>query len=316
MGYDPTVKRILVRSSLSENPDKDVQMAVSEDLSADANDEGNRDVEIQMAINEDSSSDIPDDENQNADVEGSDTDVEENQDSDTDVQDSDADAEGNQDKGVHSGTRKRIQYEYSVGARTFITTKSPLFDFKADCAEGSSTRVWRVHDKYDEGNPRKEFALKDVWMVSDVPSEGELLDTIRNQLTVADRQYFLTTEVHAVVKIDETLDTTHSAIMRGAPTIVDHWIVKRKAGSAASIKPQVFGSSRLYSVGHTPSVGQQAPAAKHQFTPRTHYRIVWKEVCTPLHDQQTLDGAYALLREATEGKLHHNPIFNINRLFA
>jgi Fungal protein kinase len=210
-------------------------------------------------------------------------------------------------EGEHQELGQRIQYEFTVGDRTFVTTKTPLSDFRADFTEGRSTRVWRAYDKSD---PLKaEVALKDIWMLSDAATEGELLCQIKGQLLPGEERYFLTVEVDGIVKVNEIDDTTHTTIMRGPPTILTYLSVQKSTHGAASIQPLILGSNQVHSIGHQPGMNftsSNKRFSRRQFTSRKHYRIVFKEVCVPLHGLNCLDNIYALLMQATEGKSHRH----------
>jgi hypothetical protein len=209
----------------------------------------------------------------------------------------------------HGGT---IHYEYTVSGRTFIT-KTPLCDFKADCAEGRSTRVWTVYEKNQPLGA--QFALKDIWMMSDSTTEGTILRGIRSRLEEDQEKYFLTIEADEIAKIGEIDDNTHFAMMRGgrAPEIIAY-LDLGKSRTDATTRQLVEGSTRLKSVGHLPSADRLAPQHPpfckiSQFTSRAHYRIVFNEICTPLHELDSPYEIYELLIQAVKGTSYGHSFF-------
>jgi hypothetical protein len=198
-----------------------------------------------------------------------------------------------------------------VDGRTFVTTGAPLFDFKADLVEGRAMRVWRAYDKSDLS--KTVHALKDVWIDIDAVAEGDILRKVYDQLGESGRESFLTVLCDGIVMIKDFKDTT-KANLRGDPQAIDCCIPSRpKAGLFYKASPSISGSdSRLHSVGHipTPPPPKQIERCRG-LAHRTHYRIVFMEVGTPLHEVFDLQNVFSALIDAVAGKLDHRPPGNL-----
>ncbi|KAJ7075105.1 hypothetical protein B0H15DRAFT_917164, partial [Mycena belliarum] len=158
-----------------------------------------------------------------------------------------------------------VQYKIQVGEAFYVTTKL-LSDHRHDAACGRTTRVWEA---YREDNPeRTPVALKDLWTSTGAIQEGtQLLDLHEKLHALEDPgtphppgQYFLTVLDHGYVQTSNGED--------------DHTIDNMTRGCF----PPTDGPS--YS--------------------RMHYRIVFKEVGTPVHNLQCLSEVMRALADATQ----------------
>ncbi|KAJ6511303.1 hypothetical protein C8R47DRAFT_729777 [Mycena vitilis] len=149
-------------------------------------------------------------------------------------------------------------------AGTVYVTKGLLSDRCADAVCGRTTRVWEA---YREGDPeRASVALKDLWASVDTVQEGSQLLELHDQLrSLADpatprppAEYFLTVLNHGFVQTSYGVD--------------DH-------------------TFDVMTRGERPPTGMP-----HR--PRKHYRIVFKEVGTPVHRLQTLSEMMHALADA------------------
>ena len=101
-------------------------------------------------------------------------------------------------------------------SRTFVTHKV-LADFAADSLLGRGSRVWRGHF---EGEDDKEHVLKDVWVDTDRPREGDILRDLAHAFQLnpypnsSFSDHFLTVIEDTIVELDGThRDDTLNAMM-------------------------------------------------------------------------------------------------------
>jgi hypothetical protein len=186
-----------------------------------------------------------------------------------------------------------------VADKTYVTIK-PICDYRADSVEGRATRVWEVRLK--DGS-QETFALKDVWMFSDDQTEGDILRSVLSKVKEVDHRYFLSIEANGHVIVDGQPDRTHTLIMRQAPTVCGELLPWPQPKHSNRTTPTMTGSSRNCSVGHPPDLrgSDQTRPKRRGFSDRTHYRIVFREVCESLHDVTNLGSVMKCLHDATKG---------------
>jgi Fungal protein kinase len=108
--------------------------------------------------------------------------------------------------------------DYSGKERIFHT-KVEISMRGADAMRGRGTRVWSVYDKMDDPEGKTLFALKDAWVNTDRPREGNTLRTLRGRLTEKGKvdalKHFLTEVTCGDVHIGRTPDSTGTRIQNG-----------------------------------------------------------------------------------------------------
>ncbi|KAJ7094042.1 hypothetical protein B0H15DRAFT_150964 [Mycena belliarum] len=172
-----------------------------------------------------------------------------------------------------------VQYKIQVGEAFYVTTKL-LSDHRHDAACGRTTRVWEAYREDDL--ERTPVALKDLWTSTGAIQEGTQLLDLHERLEALEDpgtphppgQYFLTVLNHGYVQTANGED--------------DHTIDIMTRGCL----PPADGPSHA----------------------RKHYRIVFKEVGTPVHSLQCLSEAMRALADATQalrllyrlGLIHHD----------
>jgi hypothetical protein len=208
-----------------------------------------------------------------------------------------------------------------VGDESFITTET-LSDAAANFIRGRGTRVFQA---FSESSPDRIVVLKDVWLEDDRTEEGVVLQTIRDEITrmktsgftfPGDKDpysYFLTVKAHGRVRVDSGAeDSTVQVMMRGTdlPSDVEYFSTS-KLHEPRLRSSRVPGSSRAYSVGHTPQISSEMvermlvnlPPHTPRFQARIHYRIVFNELGQTIHQLRCLQNLYQCLLDATIGAL-------------
>ncbi|KAJ6511324.1 hypothetical protein C8R47DRAFT_1314324 [Mycena vitilis] len=157
-----------------------------------------------------------------------------------------------------------VQMKITLSENVYIT-KRLLSDRCTDAVCGRTTRVWEA---YSEDDPeRTSVAIKDLWTSVDAVQEGSQLLELHDKLrSLADpatprpaAEYFLTVLDHGFVRTSEGVD--------------DHTMDVMTRG--------------------------QVPPTDLAHHPRKHYRIVFKEVGTPVHRLRTLSEMMHALADAT-----------------
>jgi hypothetical protein len=192
-----------------------------------------------------------------------------------------------------------------VKSRTFITRKV-LVDFAADSLLGRGTRVWRGHfeDEYD-----KVCVLKDMWVDTDRPTEGDILRDLASAFELNPypntvfNDYFLTVIDDFVIQLDGIHpDDTWNTMMNGQEPPKDCKILKMPVSNDLPSKVKTRSISHIVSSGMGPSPHEVKRAPNpHHFRPRSHYRITFKEVGKALYEEKSLHAIFKALKDVVTG---------------
>jgi hypothetical protein len=194
-----------------------------------------------------------------------------------------------------------------VKSRTFVTHKV-LADFAADSLLGRGSRVWRGHF---EGEDDKERVLKDVWVDTDRPREGDILRNLAHTFQLdpypdsSFSDHFLTVIEDTIVELDGThRDDTLNTMMNGQEPPEDCKSLNLPRSSDLPSKPKTRSISHAISsgIGPSPHEVKRAPIP-HRFRPRSHYRITFEEVGRALYEVKNLEDVFSALRDVMRGSL-------------
>lgn len=207
----------------------------------------------------------------------------------------------------------------SAGDGPVIALKSRTFRTKellsgAEHLRGRGTRVWAVNELIDGKVGEDTFVLKDTWVDSDRVREGritaEILQSVSNEEDKAVLESaLLGTEIHGDVFVDGKVDCTlHGDFLsqlvnkctprfdfRQTTPITNHETVNHKTRTTTQARVPPL-SERRDAIAAEKSVH---PIFHHS---RTHYRIVFKELCRPLYKVTDLKVILWMLLQATAGK--------------
>ncbi|KAF9264973.1 hypothetical protein L218DRAFT_899195 [Marasmius fiardii PR-910] len=191
-----------------------------------------------------------------------------------------------------------------------------ITDYTADVLTGRATRVWKVRKVVDGEMVGEDLVLKDTWINDDRQEEHLVLNDIRGQLEAAEDprlRHFLTCDTAGWVPAtkndpavkDHTLETH-----RRRTTFHVSGSLKLAAPSpqAVGTGSQITGVSTGGLPAHPNASVHGEPSFQHpdRMTPlnedqRIHYRIVFKEVGTPLRLLDTFDHMFFALQGALCG---------------
>jgi hypothetical protein len=182
-------------------------------------------------------------------------------------------------------------------------TEGILSDFAADALRGRGTRVFKArmlnpNTTEVEGDP---VALKDVWVDHDRDSEGEIRRKIEEEANDEDkpriRQYLMTVLHHGDVLVNYKRDHTRDLILRHAEVpSVDRFTLRRKMD-----QPESIMSTGSLPMVDAPGQARACYASYYQYSPKVHYRVVYKEVARPLYTIESLAIVFQSLIDGTIG---------------
>ncbi|THH02934.1 hypothetical protein EW145_g6678, partial [Phellinidium pouzarii] len=180
---------------------------------------------------------------------------------------------------VSETTEGRV-YHFDLEGRKFDTV-AVLSDFAADAIIGRATRAFRVIVPVS----KIEYALKDVWLDDDRELEhviyDELLGDIEKKygkdVREEAKKFLLTPEVHCKVKVDGQEDHTRKVMM--PMKSAGYLSVQDRMDHLGTRAPHEDGRTRIHH--------------------RIHYRVVFKEVATPLYNVMDLRGVFVVLKDCT-----------------
>ncbi|KAK7019853.1 hypothetical protein R3P38DRAFT_3198240 [Favolaschia claudopus] len=162
----------------------------------------------------------------------------------------------------HIGDAGSAQVNLSVGHNVYVTTEL-LSDREQDGSCGRSTRVWEA---YREDDPdRIPVAVKDLWASADAVPEGDQLLQLHEKLRALSHPSLPHPPGHYFL------------------TVMEHGFVPTSEG--------VDDDTLLM----TRSASPDGVLARR----RKHYRIVFREVGTPLHNLQSLSDVMRALADTT-----------------
>ena len=136
------------------------------------------------------------------------------------------------------------------------------------------------------------MVLKDVWINSDRVREGNIITSLHAAADEEDKRllekHFLTIICHGDVWTElDIVDDTANGLMRGLKiTADDNFLFQLRSGP------------RIIHYGPPSQSG-----VLQEFKHKTHYRIVFKEICTTIDRMGSLPGVMKVLTETVDGTL-------------
>ena len=207
--------------------------------------------------------------------------------------------------GASDGIR---QYVITVDGVEYHTVEV-LSDYSADTIVGRATRVWKVKDASGT-----EFVLKDVWAETDRKLEHELREEILRAIPEENREkvadHLLTPLKHWLVEASDQVDhTTNVAMRKQGPSFRRFFALVFKKIPATEKMPSGLGPSAASDREarseriEQPKSRNYGPGDRQVLHERQHYRIVFKEVATPLFSVSFLSQVFTVLADVAEGMI-------------
>ena len=197
-------------------------------------------------------------------------------------------------------------YKIRVGDKWYTTTKI-LCDISAEEIEGRATRVWEA-----ESEDKTGAVVKDVWMDESRRPEHELIQEILEKkddekaLNVV-RKFLFTVVGFDRVKIGNEEDTTRGSILRGLRLRDDCEFLRIGADPFIFVPIETCGTPPATGISRS-RITMYSRVGRRRIQYRYHYRIVFKEVATPLHSINSLHRTFSSCRDAMFSKYSGNVV--------
>lgn len=200
---------------------------------------------------------------------------------------------------VPSGTAG--QYDITVhdanGAETVFRTLGLISSTRTELEAGKGTRIWKAVEVRD-GSPIGDPAvLKDVWRHEELGREGDIHESILHCDSSQEAQDSLSQGTLTVLHYGDVL--LHS-VATEHPYI--DYTRQHPQNALRFMQDQPLTDSRFLSAGeqikpHVLSEGGERLLLGR----RVHYRIVFKELCTPLFSGHRLAAVFRAIGDVCEG---------------
>jgi hypothetical protein len=192
--------------------------------------------------------------------------------------------------------------------KRFQTTQI-LSLFQAEPIRGRGTRVYEAIEMDENGNSTgSHVVLKDTWIDSDRKREGSVLDSMRAAADGADTQlfdtHFLTKVYHGDVWIElDILDDTANGLMCGLNITSGQVSLFELQRRPVQRSEPPSGSEGLRTMS---SVKARDPDPRYVL--KTHYRVVFKEICIPIYRIKSLPEVITVLSETVSGTFWYGTV--------
>lgn len=199
---------------------------------------------------------------------------------------------------------RNIQYDIAVqsdsdGTEMIYRTLSLLSDVGATALRGRGTRVWKAIKVVDGEECGEPVALKDSWVDGARPREGSILREVRGaahseELREFVEKLFVTVECYGDVFVDEELHLRDAT----RPLMIPAENV------SASMHPLKPATPDL----EDETVEKTRAASSSRSHDKVHHRIVFKEICKSMYEENSLVAIFKLLGQAVGGMFLNIPI--------
>ena len=183
-------------------------------------------------------------------------------------------------------------------------TRRIISSYGAEPLRGRGSRVFEAVELDGNGEAKgSNVVLKDFWIDSDRMREGDILAAMYEEAEGDDKilfeKHFLTTICHGDVWIGSgILDDTAIALMRGLKITSDHipQFDLQRTPVFENPKKSASGSEGTRGVSRV-----QVPGARLRYADKTHYRIVFKEICVTIERMPSIPDVMAILDQTVTG---------------
>jgi hypothetical protein len=172
-----------------------------------------------------------------------------------------------------------------------------------EALRGRGTRVFEAYRLEGDKEVGAPVAIKDAWVDDDRPREAAILTRLLEEASGDDKglvkRYFLTVLSHGNVMIGDKVDHTRDSIMReqDIPSGKRFWLSDKSSGPRSGHVSDIDLTASWDEFKQT----RASPIINHPFTPKVHYRIVFKEVCTPVRAVTALGVIFDALCDGAAG---------------
>lgn len=200
-------------------------------------------------------------------------------------------------------------YRVRVGDTWYITEKT-LSDSRAERICGRCTRVWQVYEdkKYNEGEEKIYYVLKDVWIDSSIDTEATIWKRLKEKVDPkVFEQHFLT--LVAAFEPGESATTcgflgrdrySHAENADFMDSQFIDMLDFEPLPTGRNTPPGLPINNRFHIQGPDLEPSTKAARKRVRYHARTHDRSVWKELCSTYHDQVDIQIMFKMLGDAVE----------------
>lgn len=197
--------------------------------------------------------------------------------------------------------KKEIVYRYHMKDGAVYETVDILSSFNSQQILGRGTRVWKVRRIEPADKSDNYYALKDVWLDETVKSERTIQQAMFDKMKDQEdyRKHFVDIVHEEIVNIDGQEDRTKELAMRGKTV-------------------EISGRKNLFSLRETRQCEPRTPSQRgsrdtplaawnyiknviSSCQPMVHYRLVHKQVGTPLDEIKNYKTFFKALSYALKG---------------
>lgn len=208
------------------------------------------------------------------------------------------------------GPLTKPQYIIEVQSRTepgtvkTYKTVNALSASGAEAMRGGGTRVWTVRELVDGKMHGEELALKDCWIGLKGDVEGEIMEQLKKSPKAAKDKKELADMLLTVLNDGVVLLDDGSEVRTVHGDLRDRLVVNnpRTYRIAYLYDPRLsIGSSDDGSVSDNPGDATEPDAPRLIYPAKKRYRIVFAELCQPLHEMQPVEARVCALARACWG---------------
>ena len=193
------------------------------------------------------------------------------------------------------------QYDFTVEDSDGTQTRYRSLDLISSAQSEKGTRVWRVVELRDDVPCGDPLILKDVWRHAELAPEGSNIDSIRSNVMSEDERHFLDEHLPTVVHHGDVIIHPQSS---GDPPHLD--VTQTHARNFQALcRGEAVDSPSLLAPGTRlgPYFGTGLRKGKPELRGRKiHYRIVFKEDCSPIHREKSPSTVFNALADVAEGR--------------
>ena len=189
-------------------------------------------------------------------------------------------------------------YDIRVGGEWYSTEKV-IHNISSEEVEGRATRIWTALNKN-----KNRVLVKDMWIDENRDQEHTILEELfatEDETLKTLKRHLFTTVGYGIVKVGDVADNTKNLILNGLRA------TKNLLCMTIGDEPEGTVSVGLRDDG-VPPRHPSKPSGNKTFSGvdiqhHYHYRIVLKEVGTPLYDIKSLEGVFRSCSHAMIGRL-------------
>ena len=192
------------------------------------------------------------------------------------------------------------QYDFTVEDSDGVQTRYRSLDLISSAHSEKGTRVWRVVELRDDMPRGDPLILKDVWRHGELAQEGSNIDCIRSSVMSADERQFLDEHLPTVVRHGDVVIHPQSS---GDSPHLD--VTQSHARNFQALcRGEAVDSPSLLAPGTR--LGPYFGTGLHEGKPeirgrKIHYRIVFREDCSPIHHGKSPSVMFNALTNIAEG---------------